>query len=154
VIEAALEAMRPQIEAKRLAVERRLPESLPVSADRERIAHVLLNLLSNAVKFTPEGGSIGIDASGEAGRAAIAVWDRGAGIPEAAKKFLFTRFWQADGGTRRKHGGTGLGLAIVKGILDAHGVEIRIDSVEGSGTTARFELPLARVAEPVKEGSP
>ena len=155
VVELALEAVRPQAEAKGLRLERGgLPGTLLVRADRERIAHVLLNLLSNAVKFTPEGEAIGVDAREEGGRAAVTVWDRGSGIPAAAQKFLFTRFWQADGSSRRKHGGTGLGLAIVKGILDAHGAAIRIDSAEGSGTRASFELPLAQVVEPVKEGTP
>jgi signal transduction histidine kinase len=154
VIEIALETVRPQVEEKRLTVERRLPPSLFVRADRERIAHVLLNLLSNAVKFTPEGRAIGIDAEEAEGLARIAVWDRGIGIPEAARKFLFTRFWQADGGARRRHGGTGLGLAIVKGILDAHGAEIRIDSAEGAGTKAEFALPLAQGVGAAKEGRP
>jgi len=154
VVELALEAVRPQAEAKGLRLERGLPGTLLVRADRERIAHVLLNLLSNAVKFTPEGEAIGVDAREEGGRAQVTVWDRGSGIPAAAQKFLFTRFWQADGSSRRKHGGTGLGLAIVKGILDAHGAEIRIDSAEGAGTRASFELPLAQVVECVKEGKP
>ncbi|HXX95276.1 MAG TPA: HAMP domain-containing sensor histidine kinase [Planctomycetota bacterium] len=150
--EAALDSIRPAIESKRIAAERRLPGSLRVRGDRDRIVHVLLNLLSNAVKFTPEGGTLGIEATEEGGRARIAVWDRGAGIPEAAQKFLFTRFWQADGGSRRRHGGTGLGLAIVKGILDAHGAPIRIQSAEGAGTRAEFELPLSVPVEAVKEG--
>jgi signal transduction histidine kinase len=152
-VEAALESMRPAIEARKLTARRQLPVSLWVRADRDRIVHVLLNLLSNAVKFTPEGGTIGVDAKEEDGKARITVWDQGAGIPAAAQKFLFTRFWQADGGSRRRPGGTGLGLAIVKGILDAHGAPIRIQSAEGRGTKAEFELPLAVPVESVKEGT-
>jgi len=153
-VEAALESMRPAIESRKLTAQRQLPASLRVQADRDRIAHVFLNLLSNAVKFTPEGGTIGVDAKEENGRARITVWDHGLGIPAEAQKFLFTRFWQADGGSRRRHGGTGLGLAIVKGILDAHGAPIRILSTPGAGTRAEFELPLAVPVESVKEGMP
>jgi signal transduction histidine kinase len=145
LVGATLQTLRPQVEAKRLSVQLRLPEALPVRADRERIQHVLLNLVSNAVKFAPEGSAIGVAAAiGETdAEALLTVWDRGPGIPTAAHKFLFTRFWQAEGASRKKHGGTGLGLAIVKGILDAHGSTIRIVSSEGAGTEVRFNLPLA-----------
>jgi len=118
--------------------------SLPVRGDREKIRHVLLNLVSNAIKFTEAKKAIGINAhAGDDGQAWITVWDRGAGIPTAAQKFLFSRFWQADSSPRRRHGGTGLGLAVCKGILDTHGSEIRMVSTEGAGTLVHFSLPLA-----------
>lgn len=139
-----LESFRPQIEARKLSVQLRLPEPLPVHADRDKIGHVLLNLLSNAVKFSPDGKALGVDArvGEEDGQVWVSVWDRGPGIATDAQKYLFTRFWQADGSSRRRYGGTGLGLAIVKGILDAHGSTIRIVSKEGNGTSAEFTLPL------------
>jgi two-component system, OmpR family, phosphate regulon sensor histidine kinase PhoR len=38
-------------------------------------------------------------------------------------------------------GGTGLGLAIVKHIVQAHGGELKIESVLNKGTTVRVFLP-------------
>ncbi|MBI3098747.1 MAG: HAMP domain-containing histidine kinase [Planctomycetes bacterium] len=145
LIRGTLQNFQPQIEEKGLVPEPRLPEMLFVRADREKIGRVLLNLLSNAVKFSEKQSAIGIDATRDEnkGLAEVAVWDRGIGIPDAVQKYLFTRFWQADGSSRRRHGGTGLGLAICKGILDAHGASLRIESTEGRGTCAVFSLPLA-----------
>lgn len=145
LIRSTLQNFQPQIEEKGLIVEPHLPETLFVRADREKIGHVLLNLISNAVKFSEKQTSIGVDATRDdgKGRAEVTVWDRGVGIPTAAQKYLFTRFWQADGSSRRRYGGTGLGLAICKGILDAHGATFRVESAEGQGTRAAFSLPLA-----------
>ncbi len=146
LVQSTIENFRPQLDQKRLRVELRLPPKLPVQADREKIARVLLNLVSNAVKFSGDGTAIGVNAAEEAGakRVDVTVWDRGEGIPTAAQKFLFTRFWQADASTRRKHGGSGLGLAICKGILEAHGSAIEVVSSEGAGTMVHFTLPLAQ----------
>jgi signal transduction histidine kinase len=145
LVHLVLSNFQPEVDEKRLAADLRLPESLAVRADYEGIRRVLLNLISNAVKFSCEGGLFGVDAEASPGadRASVTVWDLGQGIPAEAQQFLFSRFWQADGSTRRRHGGTGLGLAIVKGILDAHGIAVRADSAPGVGTKIRFELPLA-----------
>ncbi len=153
LVRSTLVNFRPQIEEKRLAVQLRFQESVRVHADREQIAHVLLNLLSNAVKFSPPDRPIGVNVKvgEEDGQALITVWDQGPGIPTAAQKYLFTRFWQADGSPRRKHGGTGLGLAICKGILDAHGSTIRVVSSEDAGTLVHFTLPLAAEVAAAKE---
>jgi signal transduction histidine kinase len=149
LVHAAIETLRPAIEAKRLQVRLRLPASLGLHGDRDLVARVFQNLLSNAVKFTGEGKALGVEARvGESdGQAFFTVWDHGEGIPTAAHKYLFTRFWQAEKPERQKPSGTGLGLAIVKGILDAHGATIRVVSAEGEGTSIHFTLPLAeRVA--------
>ncbi len=149
VLYAAFRNFQPQIEEKNLPLRLRLPESMVVHADRERIGRVLLNLVSNSVKFSPPDRPIGanLKSEPESGKALVTVWDQGPGIPTAAQKFLFTRFWQADGSARRRHGGTGLGLAISKGILDAHGGRIQVVSTEHAGTMVHFDLPLAAPVE-------
>jgi signal transduction histidine kinase len=40
--------------------------------------------------------------------------------------------------------GTGLGLVITRSIVEAHGGSIRIESVQGEGTTVAFTLPGRR----------
>jgi signal transduction histidine kinase len=145
LVQEVLKNSQPLIEAGKLQVQLQLPKRLEVRADREKIGRVLLNLLSNAIKYSPEGSPVGLGVAvgEEDGQALFTVWDRGPGIPTDAQKYLFTRFWQAEGPSRRRQGGTGLGLAIVKGILDAHGSTIRIVSGERQGTAVHFTLPLA-----------
>lgn len=145
LVESAVQSLNPRIERKQLKVEVKLEGPLMVCADREKIGRVFLNLVSNAVKFLPEEGAMGVRGGTDELRKEIwvEVWDHGPGIPTAAQKYLFTRFWQADGSSRRVHGGTGLGLAIVKGIMDAHGAEVRVDSRFGEGTSVRVMLPIA-----------
>jgi signal transduction histidine kinase len=152
LVHLVLSNFQPEIDEKKLSADLELPGSLEVKADYEGIRRVLLNLISNAVKFSSEGGMFGVETEIPPGsaRAWVTVWDLGPGIPPEAKPFLFTRFWQADGSSRRRHGGTGLGLAIVKGILDAHGLGVRAESTPGIGTKIRFELPLT-VASSLQE---
>jgi signal transduction histidine kinase len=153
LVTLVLSNFQPEIDEKRLSADIRLPERQGVHADYEGIRRVLLNLISNAVKFSTDGGDFGVSLEGpfEPGRVAVTVWDRGPGIPPEARQFLFSRFWQADGSTRRRHGGTGLGLAIVKGILDAHHLAVLADSAPGMGTSIRFELPVASIPSPQEE---
>jgi signal transduction histidine kinase len=155
LIHLVLSNFQPQIDEKHLGLQIRLPKALVIRADYESIRRVLLNLLSNAVKFSNDGAAFGVDVkiSEDSGLALITVWDQGPGIPAEAQKYLFSRFWQADGSSRRRHGGTGLGLAIVKGILDAHGSMVRAFSKPASGTRIEFELPLAEPEVLSKESS-
>jgi signal transduction histidine kinase len=62
--------------------------------------------------------------------------DNGPGIPEAHRDRLFEPFFTT------KSGGTGLGLAITYTIVEAHGGQIQVESVEEAGTTFIVRLPV------------
>ena len=117
------------------------PPSLPpICADRDRLAQVFGNLLGNAIKFTPERGTITVEAH-DTGRAVeFVVRDTGPGIPEADLKRVFTPYWQAK---KTAHMGAGLGLAIVRGIVDAHGGEVWADNLPSGGAAFTFTIPVA-----------
>lgn len=143
LIHECLADFQPRIDQKHLTVHLRIPESLEVHADRDRIGRVLTNLIANALTFSPRDAviRIGTYTGEEDGRVLVTVADHGTGIPTAAQKLLFSRYRPSGPGVRKTKG-TGLGLAICKGILDAHDSIFEIVSSEGVGTTARFDLNL------------
>jgi signal transduction histidine kinase/DNA-binding response OmpR family regulator/PAS domain-containing protein len=125
--------------------------------DDQRLAQVVANLLSNAVKFTPEKGSIMLEArcmeeKNNYYTIQISVIDNGIGISEEQQKRLFNSFQQAESSTTRKYGGTGLGLAISKSIVELMGGKIWIESGLGKGSTFTFSVRLKRGETKEKEG--
>jgi two-component system phosphate regulon sensor histidine kinase PhoR len=121
-----------------------VPEDLPaITADRDKIDQVLTNLLSNAIKYSPEGGTITVDAR-QVGdeKVAVNVTDEGIGIPEEQIGRLFTRFHRVDSRDSRKQYGTGIGLYLVKHLVEAHGGEISVSSKPGEGSTFSMVLPI------------
>ena len=127
--------------ALRVEVARNLPS---VRGDAARLAQVYVNLLHNAVKFSPDGGDVTVSVQFDGDRIVSAVADHGVGIPPAALARIFERFYKVDRArVRGETGGTGLGLAIARHVIDQHGGTIWVDSVEGSGSTFRFAIPIA-----------
>jgi PAS domain S-box-containing protein len=120
------------------------PSSLiSVHADADRIYQVLANLLSNAVKFSPNGGTIRIEAQQQDEFVVVKVTDEGIGISAEIVPQLFHKFFRVDNAATRKIGGTGLGLALVKQIVEAHGGQVWVESTLGKGSTFSFSLPVA-----------
>lgn len=118
-----------------------------IRCDRDRMVQVLVNLLSNAVKFSPENGSVIVDAEfDEDGTVEISVKDKGRGIPKKFLDTVFERYKQVETTDRTQKKGTGLGLPICKAIVEAHGGTIGVESEEGSGSRFWFKIPL-RFAE-------
>jgi signal transduction histidine kinase/HAMP domain-containing protein len=156
VIEEVIELIRPQADAKGLALEMDVPRVLPAAfADRARVRQVLVNLAANAVKFT-EHGSVTVAASTADGWVTLSVSDTGVGITPEAQAYIFDEFRQADSSTTRRYGGTGLGLAISKRLVGLHGGRIWVDSAMGVGSTFRFTLPVrlrVNAADPLSLGA-
>jgi signal transduction histidine kinase len=122
-------------------------ESTPLEGrcvgDEGRIAQAVDNLISNAIKFSPEGGRVTVRLHPDGPqRAAIEVADTGMGIPESDQEALFSRFFRGKLVRSASIQGTGLGLGIVKTIVDGHGGEISLESVDGEGSTFTIKLPL------------
>jgi len=144
VVNAALDAVRPALEAKDIRIETEFESDLKVIAgDADRLQQVVWNLLSNASKFTPAGGVVGIRVILDDTYAEIEVSDTGPGIAPEFLPHVFERFRQADGSTTRTHGGLGLGLAIVRHLVELHGGLIAAENVSsGTGAVFTVKLPL------------
>jgi len=126
-------------------IDSTIPKTL--IADDQRLAQVVTNLLSNAVKFTPEKGSITLEArcieeKNNYYTIQISVIDTGIGISKEQQKRLFNSFQQAESSTTRKYGGTGLGLAISKSIVEMMGGKIWVKSETDKGSTFAFSVRM------------
>ncbi|MDR2900216.1 MAG: response regulator [Treponema sp.] len=131
-------------------IDEHIPHNL--IGDDQRLAQVITNLLGNAVKFTPEYGSVALDARflGEENGSftiQIAVKDTGIGISAAQQQKLFQPFQQAESGTVRNFGGTGLGLVISKNIVEMMGGKIWVESELGKGSEFMFTVSMERGEE-------
>ncbi len=113
-----------------------------VLSDPLKLRQVLLNLLSNAAKFT-DGGEVVCTLEAEDSTLIIRVEDTGAGIPADQLPFIFDKFRQVDGSSRRRVGGTGLGLAIVREVVTLLGGTVTVTSTLGRGSTFVVRLPEA-----------
>jgi len=119
--------------------------SLPGRVDRGRLERAFGNLFSNAVKYSPAGGEVAVllwrEHFVDGDWAAIAVRDRGLGIPAADVAHVFDRFYRG-GNVIGQIDGAGLGLASVHQVVEQHGGTVNVESRVGSGTTFTVRLPL------------
>jgi CheY-like chemotaxis protein len=144
VIKAALDAVRPALEAKDICVEESYQGGLKVIAgDADRLQQVIWNLLSNASKFTPVGGTVAVRVTQDKTYVEVEIVDSGPGIAPEFLPHVFERFRQADGSTTRTHQGLGLGLAIVRHLVELHGGVISAENLGSwSGAVFTVKLPL------------
>jgi len=135
--------VRPQLAERSLALEHgEVAEGLAVTADEDKARQILLNLLANALKFTPAGGRIGVTARAAGTRAVeIAVRDTGIGVPAEQLDQIFEPFVQAKRAIHTRDSGVGLGLAISRQLARAMQGDLRVESVEGEGSTFTLTLP-------------
>ena len=115
------------------------------SVDVNFMREVIGNLIDNAIKYTPAGGSIRVNVSGDGDRAIIAVKDTGIGISAEDLGHVFQKFYRADNSDTRTIGGTGLGLYLVKQRVEAMNGNVWAESAYGEGST--FYVSLPRLSE-------
>ena len=133
------EYYEPLAEARGQALAVQTVPGVRVSGDRDLLFQALANLLDNAIKYTPQGGHIDVTLrSPGPGTAELAVCDSGPGIPPAARKRVFQRFFRLE--ASRSTPGSGLGLSLVEAVSRLHGIELVVaDNAPGT----RLELRCA-----------
>ena len=121
-----------------------IPKGLPfVFADASKVEFILNNLLENAVNYSPQGGTITIEARerAEEGDVVITVADEGIGIAPEYQERIFERFYRVDAGDSHGIYGHGLGLYIARELVEAQGGKIWVESQLGIGSRFSFTLP-------------
>jgi signal transduction histidine kinase len=117
-----------------------------VVGDHGELRRAVMNLLANAINWTPDGGTIRVDASYSAGRVIISVADNGYGVAETEREQLFQRLVPSV--DARQGGGSGLGLYIVRRIAESLGGTVRYEPNKPRGSVFVMDLPAAP-AEPI-----
>lgn len=111
-----------------------------VMIDESRIQQVLSILLDNAIKYSAPGLPIEVNVTQGSGFIIVAVKDTGQGISAAEVENVFERFVRFS-----KHNeGLGLGLSIAKAIVEAHGGQVMVESVQGEGSVFSITLPAEK----------
>jgi len=117
---------------------------------------VFVNLLGNAARYTPAGGRIELQVTGDVDFVYIRVKDTGIGIPPDSLDAIFSEFYtvpqariESAGESKRVETitdgtGTGLGLSIVHAIVERHGGTITVASEVGSGSAFTVTLPRTK----------
>ena len=141
LVEQALEAFRPQLQAKQIKVETRMEDgNLPFEGDSDKLAQVFGNLLQNAVQYTEPGGIVRIHTGAKPGELKVTFANSGGELAETDLPFIFERFYRGEKSRSREHGGAGIGLAIVKELVEAHDGSVGADISHGE-TRIWFSLP-------------
>lgn len=141
-------------DAKSHSVEIRLESPDGLMGDQGLIHSAFWNLIDNAAKYTPAGGTITLRWWTDDDGGHFSVTDTGPGIAAEHLPRLTERFYRVDPGRARDKGGSGLGLAIVRHVLQKHGGELKIESVEGRGSTFCCHFaPLRLVRESVAKAT-
>lgn len=115
------------------------PQLLQTDFVPDYLQKLLGNLIANAFKFTPEGGTVQVNARRKGGQLLLTVSDSGSGIAPEHLPHLFEPFYQADSTGARS---TGVGLTLVKQIVESLGGQVTACSTLGQGATFTVQLPL------------
>jgi len=133
---------RPTLTAHTIEV-RGCDEPLRLMGDEVRLEQVLQNLIGNALKYSPGGGAVRLEVGRAGDTSFVAVSDEGIGIPEAARRQLFNRFYRAENVHVHGISGLGIGLFVVNEIVELHGGSISVESEVGRGSSFTVRLPLS-----------
>ena len=98
--------------------------------------------MDNAIKFSGDAKWLRMEAQAADGGVAIAVSDRGIGVPRAEEQKIFQKFYRVGRSDTQARRGSGVGLALVKHVAEAHGGRISLERQSGPGS--RFTLWLPR----------
>lgn len=116
-------------------------ENVVIRANERMIEDVVFNLIDNSIKYNIQNGEVNVEIIDDDKWAVLKISDTGIGIPLEHQNRIFERFYMVDKSRSKKTSGTGLGLSIVKNIVEYHGGNLTLSSIEDKGTTIELKFP-------------
>src|SRR5262249_41786075 len=150
ILNAAIESCRGRLAGHRL--HRDLPHDLPlVHVEPVLVQQALVQVFDNAVKYSQAGSRIATTAKTIDGHLHFIVSDEGAGLTDADRDKMWSRFARGER-LAATTSGSGLGLWNASAFIAANGGRMHADS-EGPnlGTTFSIALPVTQAAVPQME---
>lgn len=141
-IQRSVDALQAAANAKNIKIVFRTKQPRYIYGDEQYYAMIIDNLISNAVKYSYPNTTVNVRVTKRQNdMLAIAVIDRGVGIPDLDKVQLFQKFRRINNPLSRSESGSGLGLFLAYQLARAHGGDIVVESREGHGSTFTLLLP-------------
>ncbi|RZM27142.1 MAG: HAMP domain-containing histidine kinase [Pedobacter sp.] len=140
-LDRTLEMEKLHASKKDITLEYKISSEIDVVADIDMLQLVVRNLISNAIKFTPQGGSIVVEAQMLPENCKITVSDNGKGIPADKQGRIFSIKAEPSFGTNNERG-VGLGLVLCKEYIERQGGTISFESTFGRGSSFFIFVPV------------
>lgn len=142
LVELIMRRLRPIAQKRDVEVVYESVRPITATVDEVKLTLVISNLVENAIKYNKEHGWVRVKLDADHQYFTVEVADSGIGIPEDSLEHIYERFYRVDKSRSKEIGGTGLGLAITRSAILMHRGSIKVESIEGEGTTFTIRIPL------------
>ena len=134
-----------EIRRKNLDLDIKIPKTLKVKVDIERLEEILKIIVGNSVRYTPEFGKIEISAKEKSGRVSLIISDNGLGMTQEREDRLFEKLYtERTGLGDNVIKGINIGMYVVKQLLLKMDGDIDVETKVGEGTKFTILLPLSK----------
>lgn len=148
ILDQVLATAQTTVEMKDIGIHKTYAGQTPVLVFPDQLRQALVNLVTNAVQAMKGTGTLTLATAVSDHTATATIADSGPGISKPHLSKVFDPFFT----TKGQGEGSGLGLTVARRIIRKFGGDLRIESVEGRGTTCIVTLPISSPMSP--EGGP
>jgi len=138
ILDQVLATAQTTVEMKNIVFHKTYAGHTPVLVFPDQLRQALVNLVTNAAQAMKGTGTLTLTTAVSDHTATATIADSGPGISKPHLSKVFDPFFT----TKGQGEGSGLGLTVARRIIRKFGGDLRIESVEGQGTTCVVTLPI------------
>ena len=141
-LDRALATIQTAMEMAGITVTKCYAGNVQVLALPDQLRQALMNVITNAVQAMRGSGTLTLSTAQSDHTGTATITDSGPGISKQHLPKIFDPFFT----TKGQGEGSGLGLTVARRIIRKFGGDVRIESLEGRGTTCTVTLPILATA--------